>query len=635
MEKIVDTISKKILTANKYNDFFNEYKSLSTDEERIIFTLKIMSKYDIIPTVCGDVKNIKESEKLREQGNKVFVSIPLTSDSCLEALKLYTKSIAYAPYPSEQLALAYANRSAVLLVVHKYKECIQDIDRALALTYPNNLKAKLYIRKVECLKVLQHPNTENTIKEAQQWLEKMSLNDINCKKLNDKLICIKKMPKLCNSKIESDKKHKSESPFPEIKTRNTEIPCASDALTLKYNEQYGRHVVANRKINPGEVIAIEKPYSLIISPDNIHTHCSNCLEISWANIPCNYCTYSMYCSEECKASEWKKYHDLECSVFPSIWKMSFNKLDLFSVRFTIQNVRESINIQELKDEIKEIDSCDDPRTKGFSENGIFESSKYRSLLSLVTNTEKRSVQDLFRKSLDACFILYFLATCSNMFGGPLRKDLSALIENPDVTFIGSLILRHQQIIPSNMHSFSEMRGLDSAERGLAALPFFSLINHSCEPNILRHSRSKHAIMFAVYPIEKGEQIYDNYSYHFAIDPKATRQKELLRQYYFNCDCVPCREDWPLFYNVKLFSDLVKKKEDVVKITHALGKLTKYVNIATEGNILNKRCMINDLVKMIEVLYYSVPRPCQEMCSVVETLKHVYDLSGNSFEVPKL
>lgn len=90
--------------------------------------------------------------------------------------------------------------------------------------------------------------------------------------------------------------------------------------------------------------------------------------------------------------------------------------------------------------------------KGFSKNGIFESDKYRSVLSLVTNTEKRPVKDLFKRSWNASFILYFLATCSNIFGSPLKTDLSTLVENTNVTFVGGLILRHQQMLPSNVHS---------------------------------------------------------------------------------------------------------------------------------------------------------------------------------------
>lgn len=94
----------------------------------------------------------------------------------------------------------------------------------------------------------------------------------------------------------------------------------------------------------------------------------------------------------------------------------------------------------------------DPRTKGFSQDGKLHSDKYISVYNLVTNTEKRPVPDLFRRSLDTSFILYFLATRTAMFGAKLPEDLSVLSKNDDVTFFGGLILRHQQIIPSNIHS---------------------------------------------------------------------------------------------------------------------------------------------------------------------------------------
>ncbi|XP_076242049.1 protein-lysine N-methyltransferase SMYD4 isoform X2 [Calliopsis andreniformis] len=664
MEKIMGTLGKKILAANKHEELVNQYKMLSTDEERIIFTLNIMSEYGIIPLVCEDVKNAKESERLREQGNKIFVSIPLTNLTCVEALKLYTKSVAYAPCQSEQLSLAYANRSAILIKLHKYEECIQDIDRALTLAYPDNLRAKLYVRKVECLQALKDSNAEEVAKEAQQWLEKMSLNDSNRKKLNEKLTSIRRTPERCNSKKQNTTRHQTVPSLPKIKTVNPEVPCASNAIMVKYNEKYGRHVVAARKINPGEVIVVEKPYSLLLTPDNTHTHCSNCLEVSWANIPCNYCTYTMYCSEECRAAEWKQFHDVECSVFPSMLKMNFSKSDLLCLRLAIQAVRESPSIQELREELKEIDSCDDPRVKGFSKNRIFESNKYRSLLGLVTNTEKRSVQDLFARSVTASFTLYFLATCTDMFGSPLQQDLSTLVKNTDVTFVGGLILRHKQMIPCNFHSFSEERGLEAAERGVAVMPFCSLINHSCSSNILRHSKSNHIVIYTIYPIEKGEQVFfvhlfksyniyiklycssvlkkiifskilDNYGEHYAITPRDSRQKELLKQYYFKCDCIACQENWPLFYNLKSFRSLVKNKGDENRINHALRKFNTYVNIAAEGKVSDKPYIRDDLLKMINVLYKLAPMPCEELNNVVETLKRVYDLSGNKFEIPEL
>lgn len=66
----------------------------------------------------------------------------------------------------------------------------------------------------------------------------------------------------------------------------------------------------------------------------------------------------------------------------------------------------------------------------------------------------------------------------------------------------------------------------------------------------------------------------------------------------------------------------------------LRKFDRYVNIATGGNISDKH-IVDDLLKMIEVLYELVPMPCIEMNNVVETLKRVYDLNGNRFEIPEL
>lgn len=358
MEKVLYTLNHRLRAVDKHKELVKNFKALRTDEERIIFTLNIMLEYDIIPQVCGDSKDAKHSQTLREKGNAMFVSNPLTSQTCVSALKLYTTSVAYAPYPSEQLTLAYANRSAVLKKLCKYEECIQDIDRALALSYPDNLKFKLYLRKAECLEALKHSGVEDIVKEAQQWLERISLDERLRKEINGKLMSIKGTPNSHKSKNRNGIKRRSECPLPRIQSCNPKIPCATDAVTINYNEQYGRHVVATRKINPGEIIAIEKPYSLILSPNNVHTHCSYCLEVSWANIPCDHCVHAMYCSEECKALDWKHFHDLECSVFPSLFKMEFTKLDLFSLRLATQAVRESSSLEELREELKKIDSCD-------------------------------------------------------------------------------------------------------------------------------------------------------------------------------------------------------------------------------------------------------------------------------------
>lgn len=90
--------------------------------------------------------------------------------------------------------------------------------------------------------------------------------------------------------------------------------------------------------------------------------------------------------------------------------------------------------------------------KGFSNDGKFHSNKYRSVYSLATNTEKRPPADLFDRSTYASVLVYLLATETDFFGQKLTDDWDDLRKNKKVTFVGGLILRHQQIIPSNIHS---------------------------------------------------------------------------------------------------------------------------------------------------------------------------------------
>lgn len=89
---------------------------------------------------------------------------------------------------------------------------------------------------------------------------------------------------------------------------------------------------------------------------------------------------------------------------------------------------------------------------GFSQDGKFYSDKYISLHSLERNTKKRPFLDIFRRTVDACFILYILTSRTEFFDAKLPNNLKALAKNQNVTFMGALILRHQQILPTNVHS---------------------------------------------------------------------------------------------------------------------------------------------------------------------------------------
>nr|XP_050853770.1 SET and MYND domain-containing protein 4-like isoform X2 [Vespula vulgaris] len=634
MEFLYKTICDNIIDTESQLQFLYHFNILITNEERIISTLIIMKKFSVFLEIRELSKNSAYSIKFRLEGNKLFLSSSLNGYKCIKVIELYTKSIAYANPLSEELALAYGNRSAVLLKIHKYELCIQDIDRALSLNYPDQLKIKLYIRKVECLVLIGESSIIEDYENALYWLNKMPRNDPNKKIYQSKLEYLYEQSKK-GLKKNKEKQQPKNQHLCKIKSRNTEVPCASDAVAIKYNNTYGRHIVATRDISPGEVIAIEKPYSFLLKPENIYTHCSNCMEVSLASIPCDHCVYAMYCSEKCKLESWKKYHDMECPVFSVFFAISdYIKLDLFSLRIMIQAIKEARNFKNLRKWIKHVDEWDDPRTKGFCSDKKLHSDRYVSVYSLTTNTEKRSVIDLFKRSIDSCVLLYILATRTTICGHKLERKLSALLENENAILIGGLILQHQQMIPNNALSFLEEYGLDGRERGIVVMPFYSLFNHSCNPNVVRYSRSKEVIMRAIFPIKKGEQLFDNYGQHYAIIEQSRRRANFLQQYYFLCKCSACKSDLPQ-YNGLYFLEVVQKQSEKVMIKKILKKLEKYMSLAIMDEVDNKEHIIKELSKMIQVIHDHVSIPSKEINDIVETLKRMLCLTGNKFVLPKI
>ena len=137
----------------------DKYKITSqTNAERVRTVTAILEKRNLLPQEkVVKNKTKEESLQLRHLGNKVFLNGDLK-----EAHKLYTKSIATAPFPTEEelqtdeikceaLGIAFANRSAVLFREGKYESCFKDIDQALKYKYPEHLLYKLYERQGKCL----------------------------------------------------------------------------------------------------------------------------------------------------------------------------------------------------------------------------------------------------------------------------------------------------------------------------------------------------------------------------------------------------------------------------------------------------------------------------------------------------
>lgn len=54
------------------------------------------------------------------------------------------------------------------------------------------------------------------------------------------------------------------------------LPILLFKLIHRYNEEKGRHVIANRDIKMGDILYVERPYAFVVLPAQYIAHCHNC-----------------------------------------------------------------------------------------------------------------------------------------------------------------------------------------------------------------------------------------------------------------------------------------------------------------------------------------------------------------------
>lgn len=192
------------------------------------------------------LKSNEKSNALRTNGNEFY-----SKRKFFDSMLMYNKSLCLAEPGSENVGLAYANRSAVYLESKLYEQCLKNIALAKANNYPERNLEILNKREEKCKNLL------SASKENSYRFFKLS------------------------------------------HTANKKLPFIDESLELKTNERFGRHVVTNRPLKVGEIVSIEMPFcSVLLSesklheiPDsNIYQRCSNCLKENVLDLmPCSTC----------------------------------------------------------------------------------------------------------------------------------------------------------------------------------------------------------------------------------------------------------------------------------------------------------------------------------------------------------
>ena len=540
---------------DKVSKLFGRIKK---DEDRVNFAQRLKIAHSTMRIdPMYKCKSVEEAVRLREDGNKLFQSKQNT-----RALEKYTESVITAPIVSDnanlrnrEYSLALGNRSAVLYHMKKYSECLQDIDSALQHGYPEELRYKLYDRRAKCF-MLQKRKTQ-AIEELENALSSLNITTLGDKKKAAWKKDLDSLIDKCNKMAvdESWTVEKTEQKeVPKLsRTQNDAFPAASIAFDIESTESQGRFAVAAEDIKIGDVVIVEKPYASVLLPEHFMTHCHHCFKRVLAPTPCVKCSTVCYCSVSCRQLSWSTYHKYECRYMTLLVDSGLGKFGLLAIRaITVKDwsyfktMRERFAVEPPKPPASIL---------GSNPHGVYDPDDYKTIKHLVTHCSRRSVNDLFRRTLEAVFLTKVLKA-AGYFAESAAASEDGEVPYCDQGFIGGLMLSHLQSFPCNAHEVSELgllrHNVPSSpleEIGAAIYGTISLLNHSCDPAVNRNFYGDTVVIRAIKPIAKGEEISDNYGFVYPVQPKWQRQTKLYKQYFFACNCEACKDNWPMYASI--------------------------------------------------------------------------------------
>ncbi|KAF7998125.1 hypothetical protein HCN44_009523 [Aphidius gifuensis] len=454
-----------------------------------------------------ETKSQKSKEKAkvaRESGNSYF-----KKQDYVNSLQAYTECARQASGDTEEFSVALANRSAALLRLARYSECLEDITAAIEANYPKRLLHKVHYRAAECHNFLR--NLELAVKQVEKAKETLQINDRSKKKLDEIYMTPDKLLE-----------------------KNLDYPSASQSLEVNHSLTKGRFVTAKAPIQKGDFLYVEKPFAFVPlfldSSDTICAHC--CGPQAEVTFPCRTCLELSYCTSKCWSSSWPNYHKWECSGYQmGIWRQ------IGIAHLALKVLLISVTTTEIL--------------------------QFNKVQKLVTNIDKLSEDDLIVYGISANMLADYLESYTDFFTNvDFKKNLVDKFDGNDSgisfeinsnkekkLFICSLLLRFMLQLIANGHAITRLDLINPEKENVVEeqqqrvavgiYPSLSMMNHSCDPMILNTFWNDTLIVKATKNIQVGEEVFNCYGPNFRRMPVKERQRALKSQYCFKCTCNAC------------------------------------------------------------------------------------------------
>ncbi|KAH3660088.1 hypothetical protein OGAPHI_007293 [Ogataea philodendri] len=367
-----------------------------------------------------------------------------------------------------------------------------------------------------------------------------------------------------------------------------------------------RGVVLTRPHQAGETIHEFLPYLEVAetnesidstdSKDTLCAHCMKSLSVAGAGIECGDCSgFVKYCCEECMDADLL-VHKVEClylSAFDERERAQISCVERLILRLIICLGQDNNLVSQCRD----LTSHHEYYFKFKQENNLVHVSPSQEALFDAT------------ESYSLGFLRFFEA------------DLKGLIKLCFIIYVNSTVLQNFYEEPV----------------GIMFDPFFSLINHSCEPNCILVWKGRTASLRALRPIATNEELFVSYCPVFT--PKIARQQQLRNSFYFDCTCQMCSTEFDRWFPSKSGlggMNWDKTGLDGVMIGGSEDEQQSYIELMQE---LKSVCSSEDMddVSVLQSISTGIPQLNPEERLMLSNLayKHVSVVPRQSWPMYKL
>ncbi|XP_076300983.1 protein-lysine N-methyltransferase SMYD4-like [Lasioglossum baleicum] len=543
---ILDILTSKLTKLHALKDKIKREDELMSHLWNDRYTRELTSTWLKQYHNTKESKSITKAQVLKNTGNKQF-----QAKNYSESIQSYTECAMYAPEHSPECSVAIANRSASLYFLNRYNDCIKDIELAFKLNYPKELQYKLHFRMVQCYLKLGNPDS------AKKMISEMrgSIDDPNYIAPSMKDDIEKRISGITFNGSCTQDESKNVDDLYDLRSKklmfdeNPNFPNASSSIDRKFNEELGRHVIANRFIIKSEILFLEKPVSSVLVNDDvvdrICQHC-NCFYTD-IPVPCSKCLNTFYCNINCLNEAWSLYHCWECPG---------NQMGLWK----------EIGIGHLA--LKVLLAC----------TTTTDTIKFNEIQNLITNFDKVPIEELIVYGIAAVMLTSYLSEYTDFFqrndlndhfakkfvDNSFNSNFHAITNDNEHLYVSSLILRYILQLISNGQAISktsvqlcknDLSIVQEIKKNIVATgiyPSASMMNHSCDSNTVIIFVNQYQIVKASRDIAANEEISNCYGPHYRQASTEERQKVLSSRYCFTCKCKPCTQP-NLKYFLKRFT----------------------------------------------------------------------------------